>query len=418
MSWKELDQNIWHPFGPLKGLENLLIERGEGAYLITGDGRRILDGVSSWWVNLHGHAHPVMANAIAEQALKLEQVIFAGFTHSPALNLSERLMTVLPEHFSKLFFSDDGSTAVEVALKLAIQYWHNRGEKRSKIIAIQGAYHGDTFGAMSVADRNLFSAPFDDKLFDVQFIPFPEGNGSNTIDAFRRICDEETAGFIFEPLVQGAGGMRMYTPEVLEELVSIAKSNGALVIADEIMTGFCRTGRFFSTDHIASSPDIICMSKGLTGGYLPMSITAVSENIVSEFNSDDLEKTFWHGHSYTANPLACAAAVASFDLLTSTDCQERIRRISELQADFVKENADHPKLNKVQSRGTILSMEVASGDSGYTSSIRNQMYNYFLEKDILLRPLGNVLYFLPPYVTSEEDILRVHETILDFLEGF
>lgn len=417
MNWKEVDkQNIWHPFGPLKGKQPLLIDRGEGAYLITSEGRKILDCVSSWWVNLHGHANPVMAKAIADQAHKLEQVIFAGFTHQPAIDLSEKLLSVLPSNQSKLFFSDDGSTAVEVALKLSIQYWHNREQKRHKVIALEGAYHGDTFGAMSVAERNMFSAPFDEKLFDVQFIPFPEGDGQNTIAAFKTICDNETATFIFEPLVQGAGGMRIYDKEILNELMRIAEQFEVVTIADEVMTGFYRTGKFFATNYLDHQPDLFCLSKGLTGGYLPMSITSASERLVAEFDNNDLQKAFWHGHSYTANALACAAANASFDLLVGKECQAQIEMISDAHRGFIEEMKNHPRLTQIKSQGTILSMEIKTDDSGYTSSIRDRMYDYFLDRDILLRPLGNVLYILPPYVIKREDLERVYGEIKGFLD--
>jgi adenosylmethionine-8-amino-7-oxononanoate aminotransferase len=408
-------QNIWHPFGPLQGAERIVIERGEGAYLVTTEGRRILDGVSSWWVNLHGHGNPILAKAIADQAMKLEQVIFAGFTHEPAIKLSENLLSVLPSNQSKIFFSDDGSTSVEVALKLAIQFWHNQGKPRKKIIALEGSYHGDTFGAMSVADRNMFSAPFDSRLFDVHFVPFPEGDGSNTIDAFMKVCDQDTAAFIFEPLIQGAAGMRIYSKDILNELMFISTQHDVVIIADEVMTGFYRTGKFFATDYTDHQPDLVCMSKGLTGGFLPMGITSVSHRIVTEFDNSEYLKTFWHGHSYTANPLACAAANASFELLMSKDCQFRIQAISSAHQSFVTKMQGHEKLKQINSLGTILSMEIRTDDSGYTSSIRDRMYNHFMSKNILLRPLGNVLYILPPYVLSVEDLKRVHDEIGWFL---
>jgi len=408
-------KNIWHPFGPLQGRAPLLIDRGEGAYLITPDGRRILDGISSWWVNLHGHGNEVLAQAIADQAKKLEQVIFAGFTHEPAIRLSENLLSVLPTNQSKLFFSDDGSTAVEVALKLAMQYWHNQGEKRTKIIALEGAYHGDTFGAMSVAERNLFSAPFDDRLFEVVFIPFPIGDGENTRSAFEQACDDQTAAFIFEPLVQGAGGMRIYSVDVLNALMAIAKRHDVVTIADEVMTGFYRTGRFFATDYLDHQPDLFCMSKGLTGGFLPMGITSVSQRIVAAFDSKDYTKAFWHGHSYTANLLACAAANASFAVLQAKDCQDRIKAIASSHQLFVNQLLDHPKLKQIKAQGTILSLEINVSDSGYTSGIRDRMYDYFLERNILLRPLGNVLYILPPYVVTQEELKWVYGEIEGFL---
>jgi adenosylmethionine---8-amino-7-oxononanoate aminotransferase len=410
-------QNIWHPFGPLHGREPLLIERGEGPWLITPEGRRIFDGISSWWVNLHGHGRKEIAEAIAEQARKLEQVIFAGFTHEPAIRLSQNLLSVLPENQSRIFFSDDGSTSVEVALKLAIQYWHNLDQPRKKIIAIEGAYHGDTFGAMSAAARGLFSKPFDEFLFEVDFIPFPEGNGENTINAFRQLCTPATAAFIFEPLVQGAAGMRMYAPDLLEELLQIAKEHQVVTIADEVMTGFYRTGKFFATDYIQTKPDVYCLSKGLTGGFLPMGITSVSERIVKAFESSGFSKTFWHGHSYTANPLACAAANASFELLMDEDCQGAIWRICSLQREFKEAVSGHPKIADVRVTGTILAIELKTESVGYTSTLRDILYDHFLSKDILLRPLGNVLYFIPPYIASDQDVEMVHRAMREFLEA-
>ena len=372
--------------------------------------------MSSWWVNLHGHSNPTISEAIAKQAQTLEQVIFAGFTHKPALKLSDNLLSVLPKNQSKIFFSDNGSTSVEVALKIAIQYWHNLKTPRKKIIAIEGAYHGDTFGAMAVAERNMFSAPFDDRLFEVQFIPFPEGDGKNTIEAFRTIADEDAVAFIFEPLVQGAGGMRIYDPNVLNELLEIATKNDIITIADEVMVGFYRTGRFFASDYLNIKPNIFCLSKGLTGGFMPMSITSVSHDIVDAFNSDSPMNTFWHGHSYTANPLACAAANASFDILMN-EGKDQVAEIDKSHQKFRKMISKHPNLEQVRSLGTILSLTIKADDSGYSSSIRNRIYNYFLKRDILLRPLGNVLYFMPPYVIEKTDLERVYAEIKTFIDS-
>src|SRR5579871_1284861 len=312
MTLSESDKkNIWHPFTPLAdGFESLVVDSAQGVFLHLHDGRKIIDAVSSWWVNIHGHSNPVIAEAIAIQAKKMEHVIFAGFTHEPAITIAEKLLTILPKNQSKIFFSDNGSTAVEVALKMAIQYWHNLGIEKNKIIAIDGAYHGDTFGAMSVGERGAFTSPFNPYLFDVDFIDFPNAeNSQDIITAFRqKVIGGDVAAFVYEPLVQGAAGMRMYSETVLNQLMAIAKRYDVICIADEVFTGFGRTGKYFASDYLDTPPDIIAVSKGITGGFMPLGVTACSEKIVSAFRSADASKTFFHGHSYTANPIACAAA--------------------------------------------------------------------------------------------------------------
>jgi adenosylmethionine-8-amino-7-oxononanoate aminotransferase len=330
-------KNIWHPFTSLEGSpEPIVIERAEGIYLYTPDGRKIMDAISSWWVNLHGHAHPVIAEAVAQQAKKLEHVIFAGFTHEPAVNLSENLVSILPDNFSKIFYSDNGSTAVEVALKMAMQYWHNKNITRKKIIALESSYHGDTFGAMAVGDRSIFTTPFSPYLFNVDFISFPSaGNEEETLLQLKSHLDSgNVAAFIYEPLIQAAGGMRTYSKDTLNRLLELAKQKEVICIADEVFTGFGRTGKLLASDHITEKPDLIALSKGLTGGTLPLGVTAVSERIVSAFQNSELAKTFFHGHSFTANPIACAAANASFGLLMQEECQRNILRISQQHIDF------------------------------------------------------------------------------------
>ncbi|MBS1682174.1 MAG: adenosylmethionine--8-amino-7-oxononanoate transaminase [Bacteroidetes bacterium] len=413
-------RNIWHPFTPLVGgLEPLLVKSAQGIYLELKDGRKIIDAVSSWWVNLHGHSNPVITQAIAEQAKKLEHVIFAGFTHEPAILLSENLRSILPENQSKIFFSDNGSTAVEVALKMAIQFWHNQEIKtKTKIIALEGAYHGDTFGSMSVGERGAFNNAFAPYLFDVEFIPFPDGeNSSEVLTRFEQITSGGNAGiFIYEPLVQGAAGMRIYSPEILDQLISIAKQNQVVCIADEVFTGFGRTGKLFASDYLSHQPDIVCVSKGITGGFLPLGVTSCSEKIIEAFTSAEVSKTFYHGHSYTANPLACAAANASFELLTSNECQQNIERISRQHSDFVLKNKKHAAIKSVKSLGTILSIELKTpGNSSYFSELREKIYPYFLERNILLRPLGNVIYILPPYVIGDTELTQVYTAIEEFL---
>jgi adenosylmethionine-8-amino-7-oxononanoate aminotransferase len=411
--------NIWHPFTPLQGAEDpVMVAAAEGVYLHTADGRKILDAVSSWWVNLHGHAHPHIADAIAAQAKKLEHVIFAGFTHEPATRLSENLLSILPVGQKKIFFSDNGSTAVEVALKMSFQYWFNQGIRKTKVVAFKGGYHGDTFGSMSVAERGLFNKPFSPFLFETSFLDFPRHhNEDEVLRQFEALVSPgDVAAFIFEPLVQAAGGMRMYGARVLDQLIDYAQKANVVSIADEVFTGFGRTGKNFASDYLTYKPDIIAVSKGITGGFLPLGVTSCSGKILSEFESADFEKTFFHGHSYTANPLACAAANASFELLTSESCQRRIARISEKHRIFAGAIGQHPKVSEARALGTIVAIELNSAEGTlYENSLRKKIYPYFIQRDILLRPLGNVLYVLPPYVISDDQLDGVYQAITDFL---
>lgn len=416
----DLDKkNIWHPFTSLEGgPEPVLIARAEGIYLYTADGRKIMDAISSWWVNLHGHSHPVIAEAVAQQAKRLEHVIFAGFTHEPAINLSENLLSILPDAFSKIFFSDNGSTAVEVALKMAMQYWHNQHVNRKKIIALEGSYHGDTFGAMAVGDRSIFTTPFSPYLFDVEFVCFPSaGNEEETIRQFKSQLESgNIAAFIYEPLIQAAGGMRMYSKDTLNTLLKLARQNEVICIADEVFTGFGRTGKILASDHVTEKPDLIALSKGLTGGTLPLGVTAVSSKIVSAFQSSELSRTFFHGHSFTANPIACAAANASFSLLMKEDCQENIRSVSQQHEDFAADIRSLQSVKEVRTLGTVLAIELTSKESSsYTNPVRKKIYSHFLERNILLRPLGNTFYIVAPYCITSSELTYLYEEIRTFL---
>lgn len=412
---------IWHPFTSLvDSPQPLLVQSASGVYLHTQDGRKIIDAISSWWVNLHGHSNPHIAKAIAAQAQTLEHVIFAGFTHEPAIRLARSLLQILPDNQSKVFFSDNGSTAVEVGLKMALQYLYINGVKKKKIIALKGAYHGDTFGAMSVGGRSLFTDPFSNYLFDVSFIDFPvAGKEEQVLNEFKTLLKNNEAGaFIFEPLVQGASGMRMYAPAVLDALLNEAHKHDVICIADEVFTGFGRTGKMFACQYLEQKPDIICVSKGITGGALPLGVTTCSEMIVSAFNSSEVDRTFFHGHSYTANPIACAAANASMELLIGEDCQHQINRISALHQDYCKIVQLHKNVKEARCLGTILAVELRTEmESSYFNEMRKMIYPYFLERDILLRPLGNVIYVLPPYVITGEELNRVYRAISDFLDS-
>lgn len=415
----KIDQdNIWHPFTPLKGATDpLLITHAEGVYLHTHDGKKIIDAISSWWVNLHGHAHPEIAKAVAQQAAKLEHVIFAGFTHEPAITLSQNLLSILPPGFSKIFYSDNGSTSVEVALKMAIQFWHNQNKNKSKIIALEGAYHGDTFGAMAVGGRGVFSKPFSPYLFDVEFIDFPEkGKEENSINQFKKIAESGTAGiFIFEPLVQAAGGMRMYPSEFLDQLIEISRQHNIICIGDEVFTGFGRTGKTLASDSLKNKPDLIALSKGLTGGTVALGATCVSEKILAAFQNEDFSKTFFHGHSFTANPIACASANASFNLLKELACQQNITRISQSHDEFSEKIKNHPFIKDVRCLGTILAVELNATQTSYLNDTRKKIYDFFLQKNILMRPLGNIFYLVPPYCITNAQLEYIYNAIEEFL---
>ncbi|HEY0297732.1 MAG TPA: adenosylmethionine--8-amino-7-oxononanoate transaminase, partial [Arachidicoccus sp.] len=374
----------------------------------------------SWWVTLHGHSNPYIAKRISEQLNTLEHCIFAGFTHEPAVELAEKLLPILPGDMARIFYSDNGSTAVEVALKMAHQYHQNKGEKhKTKIIAIDGAYHGDTFGAMSVSARSLFTEQFNSLLFDVAFIPFPSpANEVNMLNVLEEILQQgNISSFIAEPLIQGSGGMRMYSPETLDKILLLCKKYDCIVIADEVMTGFGRTGTLFACNQLKEAkPDIVCLSKGLTGGTLPMGITACTAEIFDAFLSDDAHKTLYHGHSFTANPIGCVAALASLELLLSDDCQKKIGHIIARHDNAKQHLSSHPKTKDIRQTGTILAIEIDTGSAtDYLSNKRDYIYQYFLNKGLLMRPLGNIIYLLPPYCISDEQLDYAYDCIEELL---
>ncbi|MBC3542217.1 adenosylmethionine--8-amino-7-oxononanoate transaminase [Rufibacter sediminis] len=409
------DQQVnWHPYTQMQTAPPPIgIMRGEGAVLYAEDGREYIDAVSSWWVNIHGHAHPHIAERVSQQLKTLEHVIFAGFTHAPAVELSERLLALLPQNQAKVFYTDNGSTAVEVALKMALQYWYNQGVPRTKIIAFEGSYHGDTFGAMSVSERSIFTRPFQQYLFDVEFLPVPvPGHEEQTIAQLEKLLQQDDmAAFIFEPLVLGTAGMVMYSPEVLDKLMALCRSKGVLVIADEVMTGFGRTGKRFACDHVSQQPDLMCFSKGITGGTMALGVTTASQAIYVSFLSDDKTKALFHGHSYTANPVACAAALASLDLVEKNAFLEDLERISTSHAAFAQSLSGKSGIKQIRQTGTILAIEFEVGHTTYFHSLRDQLYNLALENGVLLRPLGNIVYVLPPYCISAAQLERVYGVI-------
>lgn len=424
MNLQEKDKAyIWHPYTQEKTAgDNIIMVRGEGAYLYDEAGNQYLDACSSWWTNIHGHAHPYIAEKIAEQAKQLEQVIFAGFSHPSAIALAERLLNVLPAGFSKVFYSDNGSTAVEAAIKMSLQYWYNQEHPRSKVICFRDAYHGDTFGSMSVSARGVFTEPYSRLLFDVIFIDTPDyDNEEHVISQFRAAVTEhrsDIAAFIFEPLVLGSGGMMMYTATLLDQLLGICAEHQIITIADEVMTGFGRTGRMFAIDHLTRTPDIVCLSKGITGGFMPYAATITKQFIYDAFYADQKYKMLFHGHSYTGNPLGCAAGLASLDVFEKERTLDRITDIVSLHEAFAKKIKHHKAIKQVRQCGTILAIEFQTeGEGGYLNTIRDLMYRFFMSRRIMLRPLGPVLYILPPYCISARDLANVYAAIEDFTAG-
>lgn len=428
---------VWHPFTPLLGgFPELEVVKAHGSRLHLADGSQLIDGISSWWVNLHGHAKPEIANAIARQALELEHVIFAGFSHKPAVELAKGLLYLAngpyangKGPYTKVFYSDNGSTATEVALKMALQFWANQGQVKHKVIGMAGAYHGDTFGAMSMAERNAFNEPFARHLFDVVSLDLAPCNDilaslseedHHTIEQMEAACASgDMAAFIFEPLVQGSAGMRFYKLALLKELLRIAHQHKVICIADEVMTGFGRTGPALAIHHLADEPtlwpQLVCLSKGITGGFLPLGATLCMAEIQEAFRKPELTATFFHGHSYTANPLACAAALASLDLLNGDVCATQRKELEAGLKVLAARAATWPLAQAVRQVGNILALEWRSPyPTNYFNEVRHHLYHWCLNRGVLLRPLGNVIYLIPPYCLTTSELNQI-TTVLEEL---
>jgi adenosylmethionine---8-amino-7-oxononanoate aminotransferase len=413
-------QVIWHPYTQHKGfLPPIPVVKGKDTLLFDDKGNAYIDAISSWWVNIHGHSNPYIAEKLYQQALRLEHVIFTGFTHEPAVTLAERLLPLLPGNFSRVFYSDNGSTAVEVAIKMALQYWGNRHDaaagRRKKILAFHHSYHGDTFGAMSVSERSVFTDAFRDYLFEVVFIDTPSPENSYDLLHLVREQGPEIACFIYEPLLQAAGGMRMYDAASLDLLLTEIANQGILTIADEVLTGFGRTGKLFAGEYLRHKADIICLSKGLTGGTMALGVTATTTAVFEAFLSDDKRQTLFHGHSFTANPIACSAALASLDLLLDEDCLRRIQHITRRQDAFLETLGSYPVVRNARSRGTILAFELNTGRDEYINAIGPELTSEALANGIYLRPLGNTVYFMPPYCITEKEMDQVYEFLVHCL---
>ncbi|RWD42134.1 adenosylmethionine--8-amino-7-oxononanoate transaminase [Mesorhizobium sp.] len=405
---------VWHPFTQ-HALEPVLptIARTDGAYLETRDGRRILDAISSWWVITHGHRHPKIMDAILNATETLDQVIFAGLTHEPAEQLASALVAMAPAGLDWVFFSDSGSTSVEVALKMALGFHRNSGAPRSRIVVMEHSYHGDTIGTMSVGARGVFNAAYEPLLFEVDAIPFPAaGRIQETLDAFERVTrDRQAAALIVEPLVLGAGGMLMYPAWVLAELKRLAERSETLFIADEVMTGWGRTGTLFACEQADISPDILCTSKGLTGGSLPLAATLATDAIFHAHYSTDRTRTFFHSSSYTANPIACAAALANIGIWKEEPVAERVAALSRMQSEKIVRFSDNPRFENVRTTGTIAALDLRAGNAGYLAEVGPRLRAFFLHRGLLVRPLGNVIYVLPPFCVTPHELDRLYASI-------
>ncbi len=421
MSLRERDKkHLWHPLVQHKLYPEMLpIVSAKGASFWDESGKEYIDGISSWYTVMYGHCNPFILEEVREQMTILDQVVFAGFTHPPAIELSEALKEILPTNQQKIFFSDNGSTAVEIGIKMALQYHHNKGQKRSVLVALENGFHGDTFGAMSVSGLSVYNGPFEEHFIEVKRIPVPVGaNNEQVLACLQKLLEKDRmAGFIYEPLVQGAAGMVMYDGEGLDALLQLCRQHDVITIADEVMTGFGKTGTFFASDQIAVKPDIICLSKALTAGLVPMGITSCTQHIYDAFYRDDINKGLFHAHTYSANPLACTTALAGITLLHSTAMQENIRRISQAHKAFCARIAQHPKAVNVRCKGVILALEIGVPMTRY-GSLRDKMYHFFMERGVFLRPLGNTLYTVPPYVTTDKQLEKIYNLIEQALDRF
>lgn len=414
---------VWHPF-----TQHLLepvtkkITHTEGAYLFDEDGRAVLDMISSWWVITHGHRYPPIMQAIRDACDHYDQIIFAEYSHAPAEDLAKELIRIAPQGLSHVFYSDSGSTAVEVALKMALGYFHNRGQPRSRIAVMQGSYHGDTIGTMSAGERGVFNAAYGALLFDVETIPFPvAGQEQATLDAFEKLCRSGTlAALIVEPLVLGAGGMKIYSSFVLQQLKAIAQAHGTLLICDEVMTGWGRTGTLFACEQAGITPDILCLSKGITGGALPLAVTLCVPEIFEAHLSTDRGRTFYHSSSYTANPIACAAGLANVQVWRDEPVLQRVQVLQAMQSAELARFHNDPRFENIRQCGTITALDIKTQNSGYLSDVALRLKAFFRGRDLLIRPLGNVIYLMPPYCVTQAELQRTYQAIdeaADMLSG-
>ena len=421
MELQEIDKNhLWHPLTQHQLYpDHIAIDKAKGVLLFDTEGNQYIDAISSWYTCMYGHCNPYITEKVSNQMKKLDHVVFTGFTHQPAVELANKLISILPKNQQKLFFSDNGSTSVDIAIKMALQYHFNKGQKKQKIIAFEDGFHGDTFGAMSVSGLSIYNGSFEDFFLQVERIPTPNKNNfqevKNLLLKHSKIND--IAAFIYEPLVQGAAAMQMHKPEHLNELIEIAKNHNIITIADEVMTGFGKTGKYFASQHMKNLPDIICLSKSLTGGLVPMAITTCTLEIFNAFLSDKMEKGFFHGHTYSANPTSCTAASAGIDLLQSDEIQQNIKMIISSHEKFNQRIKDHPKVKNTRQQGIIFALDLDLITERY-GNLRYKLFDFFMKKGVYLRPLGSTVYILAPFTTSKKQLQKIYAAIEESLEVF
>ncbi len=413
-SLAERDQkHLWHPLTQHKVSGDMLpITKAKGCILTDDNGKEYIDAISSWYTAVYGHCNEIITQKVAAQMLNLDQVVFSGFTHEPAIKLSEELVKILPEGQQKLFFNDNGSTATEIGIKMALQYHYNLGNDRKVMLAFEEGFHGDTFGAMSVSGLSVYNGAFEDHFIRVERIPVPTGdNNAEVLSILKKVVNKhKIAGFIYEPLIQGAAAMKFHDAAGLNEILKFCREHDIILIADEVMTGFGKTGTFFASDQVDEKPDVVCMSKALTAGLLPMGLTSCSLKIYNAFYSDEIGKGLFHGHTYTANPLACSAALAALELLRSEGIQQNISRITQSNIDFANILKGNLKVKNARSKGVILAFELDIETDRY-GNLRNQLFKYFMDRGVFLRPLGNTIYIVPPYVISDKELKKIYEVI-------
>ena len=413
-------KHLWHPLTQHKLSPDMLaIVKAKGAILYDDQGREYIDGIASWYTSMYGHCNPYITGKVAEQMQQLDQVVFSGFTHEPAIRLSEALMEILPKNQQKIFFSDNGSTATEIGIKMALQYHHNLGNKRNVMLAFEEGFHGDTFGAMSVSGLSVYNGAFEEHFIKVVRIPVPTGENNELVLQLLKniISGYPIAGFIYEPLVQGAAGMKMHDAGGLNEILKICKANDIICVADEVMTGFGKTGKNFASEFMEEQPDVICLSKALTAGLLPMAITTCTQNIFDAFYSNEISKGLFHGHTYSANPLACTAAIAGIELLGSEEIKKDIQRVMESHREFRQKIKDHHRVKNLRQLGVIIAFELDVEMERY-GNLRNLLFKHFMDSGVFLRPLGNTIYILSPYITTTAQLNKIYNSIETALEGF
>lgn len=418
MSLRERDQkHLWHPLTQHKLHPKAIgITKAKDCILYDEDGNEYIDGIASWYIAMYGHCNEYITSRVSDQMTQLDQVVFSGFTHQPVIELSEKLIEILPKNQQKLFFSDNGSTSVEIGIKMALQYHFNKGERRNTLIAFEDGFHGDTFGAMSVSGLSVYNGPFEEFFLDVKRIPVPTKENLNTVlNQLKEIVEEhKVAGFVYEPLVQGAAAMKMHDVEGLNQILQFCKEHKIVTVADEVMTGFGKTGQHFASDYMEQKPDVMCLSKALTGGLLPMAITSCSQEIYDAFYSDEISKGLFHGHTYSANPLACTAAIASIELLQTEEIQENIQRIIQSHKEFGEQIKNHSKVKSIRQIGVIFALDLNIKMDRY-GNLRDQLFDFFMKKGVFLRPLGNTIYILAPYTITGPQLEKVYKTIEESL---